>query len=159
MKPLLALLVCCLITVAPRAEVRGQCVNRIAKLTRQAGAVVVAEVTDAGRAPGFWSGIIAAQQTVKYRVDNVLKGNLKGSSFTVDYYVVHGSRLSEKNTPELNRALFRVGNKVLLFLHSRTVQLPNGTERLVVTAVSDQECAVLLSSTAAIKAVRNAAAR
>lgn len=159
MKTLRMFSACCLIAVTLHTDAQDQCSGRIAKLTRQADTVVVAEVTDAGRSPGFWSGQITAQQRITYRVNTVLKGEFKVAEFSVDYYVVHGSRLSEKETPQLSRALFTKGNKLLLFLHSRTVRLPDGTTALLVNAALDEDCSVLLPSAAAIKAVQRAGER
>ena len=51
----------------------------LVSLMKQAEIVVVAEVMEVHPSPGFWSGVFASAQHVRYRVVEVLKGDVKNN--------------------------------------------------------------------------------
>jgi len=159
MKPLLLFLSSCLIATSLYAEAVTNCKGSIPKQTRQADIVVVGEVLNVGDAPGFWSGQSAALQKVSFRLKSVLKGTFTEPEFSVEYYVLHGSRLSAKEAPRLNGFLFKSGNALLLFLSVRNVGLPNDRERAIVKPAQDEECSVQIASAATVEAVKRAQSR
>lgn len=113
----------------------------ISAMTKNADVIVIATVEGVGQAPGFWSGQIAATQQVAYSPDQWLKGTLQTSSekintFTLEHLVVSGPATANKNEPRLNPALFAKGNKLILFLHSHAVHLPDRSTKLATDVVS-----------------------
>jgi hypothetical protein len=142
MKLLVILFTAHLIIASALAQTPSLCMKNLAILARQADAIVTAEVMDIGPAPVSWSGYIAAQQTVKYGVTKLLKGDLHVATLTVDYYVVSGSRLTERYAPELSHILFKKGSKVVVFLRTGDVKLPNGVQSRLSEPLST-ECSVL----------------
>jgi hypothetical protein len=141
---------------ALQLHAREQCDDEIARLAKQADTVVEAVVLDPGQAPGFWSGQLEARQRVTFRLTLVLKGSFKQSEFNVEYLVVHGSRLSERKSPELSHALFGKGSELILILHARDVTLPSGRTYLLVDAAPD-DCSVLRASPATIARAKDSA--
>jgi hypothetical protein len=140
MKPLrihLLLMLLLSIAVAQSAE---PCKQAVARNTKLADAVVLATVKDVGPSPGFWSGIVAAHQTVTYRLDTILKGRLDTAEFTVEHTIVSGSDTVEKDSPSLNRQLFYKGSQLILFLHVRTLIPPEPR-----MDVLSGHCAVMLA--------------
>ena len=71
-----------------------------------------------GRAPGFWTEVLPALQSVQYDVLTTYKGKLPDKQITVEHNVVKGSRLVEKHPPGLSRQYFAVGNELILFLQT-----------------------------------------
>lgn len=90
--------------------------QRLERLAQKADAVVVAEVTEVGPAPGAWSGTFAVAQRVRYRLKDVLKGSIPAQQIEVGHYVVANSATADGKEPRLSRDLFSVGNELVLFL-------------------------------------------
>jgi hypothetical protein len=78
--------------------------------------VFVGTVLERGAPPGFWSGRVPAYQTLKYRVDDVLKGSVEHEEVAIDHLVVGGTATAEPgDVPALSASLFAVGSRVLVF--------------------------------------------
>ena len=135
----------------------NSCATKVAPLAQQADAVVLVEIEKIGPAPGFWSGQFAAQQSVTYRVVRGLKGQLGVTEFSLDYYIVDGSRISESHQAELNRSLFKIGNRVIVFLRVRNVRGSNGEESILFQTLYD-DCSALPASAATTAAVTRSVA-
>ena len=156
MKPLVLAFALLLTARAAKAQ-ENACATKIAPLAHQADAVVLVEIEKVGHSPGFWSGQLAAQQTVTYRVVRVLKGELGVTEFSLDYTLVDGSRIVESHRAELNHSIFKIGNRVLVFLRVRSVPHPNGQESMLFQSLLD-DCSVLPASAATTTAVTRSTA-
>jgi hypothetical protein len=156
MKPLVLAFASLLATMPAHAQ-SDVCTTKAAPLSQQADAVALVEIEKVGSAPGFWSGQLAAQQRVTYRVVRVLKGQLAATEFSLDYYIVDGSRIVESHNAELKRSLFKVGSRVIVFLRVRSVPRPNGEDSMLFQSLSD-DCSVLPASAAVTAAVTQSTA-
>jgi len=83
---------------------------------KEAEIVVVAEVTEVYPSPGFWSGTFASVQHVKYRVVEVLKGEVTKKEIDAGHYVVANSLTADKEHARLSPKLFSPGNRLILIL-------------------------------------------
>jgi hypothetical protein len=141
MKPLRTHLLLVLLLSIAVAQSAEPCKQVVARNTKLADAVVLATGKDVGPSPGFWSGIVAAHQTVTYRLDTIFKGRLDTTEFTVEHTIVSGSDTVEKDSPSLNRQLFYKGSQLILFLHVRTLIPPEQTR----IDVLPDHCSVMLA--------------
>lgn len=112
-----ALAFACSPTVASTAD---SCAKQVPYLVDRSLIIVAAKVVSVGRAPGFWSEVLPALQSVRYDVLATYKGKLPDKQITVDHKVVKGSRLTEKHPPGLSRQYFTAGNELILFLQTPT---------------------------------------
>jgi hypothetical protein len=87
--------------------------ERFAELVRESNIIFIGVVKEVGSAPRFWSGRIPSYQTVKYTVEDVLKGD-PISEITVAHVVVSGSKTARKDEPGLSRSLFRKENRLIV---------------------------------------------
>ncbi len=78
--------------------------------------ILVVEVTRVGPSAGFWSGILAASQQVRFKLVKILKGTLNASEVQVEYYLVKNDELVDRKVPRLSPKLFKVGNQLIVFL-------------------------------------------
>ena len=85
-------------------------------LVHKAEVVVVAEVLEVHPSPGFWSGVLASVQHVKYRIVEVLKGEVRRDEIDVGHYVVSSSLTADKEQARLSPQLFKQGNRLVLVL-------------------------------------------
>ena len=110
----------CLLLVLALASLRFMPPNcdeqRMQRLARSATLIVVAEILDVKPAVGAWSGYVATVQQVRYKVKEVLKGELTLDEIDVSHYVVKNSRTADTQRPRLSPKLFVKGNQLVLFL-------------------------------------------
>jgi hypothetical protein len=78
--------------------------------------VVVAEVVEVHPSPGYWSGVVASVQHVRYKVLETLRGDVKRSDIDAGHYVVANSLTADRKAPQLSPTLFKLGNHVVLML-------------------------------------------
>src|SRR5262245_58875475 len=96
--------------------------------------IVIAEVVSVGRSPGYWSGVLASVQHVRYRVLETLKGKVKKTDIDAGHYVVANSLTADRKLAQLSPTLFRPGNHVVLMLSHergngcRLDEVPDGIE-------------------------------
>ena len=88
----------------------------LVSLMKQAEIVVVAEVMEVHPSPGFWSGVFASVQHVRYRVVEVLKGEVKNNEIDSGHYVVYNSKTADRENARLSPKLFSPGNRLILIL-------------------------------------------
>jgi len=76
-----------------------------------------ARIVEVGRAPGFWSGPIAARQAVRYKVLQVYFGALvaEGAQVEVQHIIVGGGPAEDPREPRLNPLLIKPDREVILF--------------------------------------------
>jgi hypothetical protein len=96
--------------------------EKLLKIAQNAEVVVVAEVVEVHPSPGFWSGVLASVQHVRYRVVEVLKGSAESEgevkSWEIDagHYVVANSLTADNEKARLSPKLFKPGNHLVLIL-------------------------------------------
>jgi hypothetical protein len=88
----------------------------VLSIMKEAEIVVIAEVVEVYPSPGFWSGVLASVQHVKYKVVEVLKGEVKSKDIDAGHYVVSNSLTADKEGARLSPELFNPGNRLILIL-------------------------------------------
>jgi hypothetical protein len=123
-------------------------------LVRQADVVAVARVKSVGKPPGYWSGIVAAHQSVNYSLVRLLKGSLPVAEFSLEHLVVANDLTADSGYPQLSPKLFLPERQLLLFLHVRNVKLPDGKEQLLID-ILPENCAVSVADSAKMARTRS----
>ena len=113
-----AAMVLAFLFAAAVAFASDSCAKQVPYLVNRSLIIAAAKVVNVGRAPGFWSEVLPALQSVRYDVLATYKGKLADKQITVDHKVVSGSRLVEKHPPGLSKQYFAVGNELILFLQT-----------------------------------------
>jgi hypothetical protein len=116
------------------------------KLATNVDLILVAEVKQVGPTPGFWSGLFAASQRIRFKVVKVLKGNLKADEVEVEYYLVKNDELVDNERPRLSPEIFKAGNQVVLFLKA-------DRKRRSKSFAADQNCGTAMASADILKAL------
>lgn len=86
---------------------------------RKTPIVAIAEVLELGPRPGLWMGsIVPSTQEVRYKVIEVLKGDLQAETIEVGYFMFGGTRTTDTpdGNPGLTPSLFKPGNRLILLL-------------------------------------------
>lgn len=89
---------------------------RLKSLPCQADLIVLGEVVEVGPPPGFWSGQFPAAQALRYKVTEVLKGELAVNKLDIQIFVVQNDPLSDREKPMLSPRIFSKGKVHVLFL-------------------------------------------
>jgi len=92
--------------------------KELLRVVKQSDDVIIGEVIDTrseqlGR---FWSGWVPSIEHVRYKVVEVLKGEVKSAEIDAGHFVVCNSRTADKSEPRLSPVLFKPGNRILLSL-------------------------------------------
>jgi hypothetical protein len=96
-----------------------------------ADVVFVGDVLDVGTRPPAWSGRAVARQTVRYRVDDWLKGYLDERHVAVDHLVVASSRHADGDAVGLTPTIFAPDKRLIVFVRFETC--PDGNRRLSIS--------------------------
>jgi hypothetical protein len=89
--------------------------ERLQRITKQSDLIFIGTVIDLSPAPSAWSGYTYSYQTVRYNVEQVLKGQYDSSEISIDHAVVHGSRTAEPGeTPKLASTIFHSGASLIV---------------------------------------------
>jgi hypothetical protein len=89
--------------------------ERLQRITQKSDLIFIGTILDAGTPPKDWSGYFSAYQTVRYKVDQVLKGKNAAEEISVDHIVVHGSKTAEPGeTPKLATGIFYPGASLIV---------------------------------------------
>ena len=128
--------------------------QRMQELARNTQLVVVAEIVEVKPAPGFWSGQFAAVQYVHYKVIESLKGKTAGE-IEVGHYVVKNSLTADKDHARLSPELFKVGNRLILFIQpdKRNQKAELGSLAFL---SQDEHCGAVLATDHSVQVVRRA---
>lgn len=137
--------------------------QRMQRLARNTTFIVVAEILDVKPAVGAWSGYIATVQQVRYKVKEVLKGELAPHEIDVSHYVVKNSRTADTQKPRLLPKLFVKGNHLVLFLmpEQQKSSLSNHSVKGVgqTYLVPDENCGALPANDEIVKLIQQILAR
>lgn len=92
--------------------------KELKRLAGRADIVVVAEVKEVEPTSELqpWSGLISSWQFVRYKVREVLKGEMSEGEVRVGFILVPGSLTADKSRPGLSPELFKPQNVHILFL-------------------------------------------
>ena len=124
--------------------------------------VVAAEVVSVDRSPGYWSGVLASVQHVRYRVLETLKGNVQHTDIDAGHYVVANSLTADRKMAQLSTTLFKPGNHVVLMLSRerghgcRLDDAPDGVEAF---CSPDENTGATLASPSLIRKLRESLSR
>lgn len=89
--------------------------ERLQEIAQKSDLVFTGTVVSVGEAPGDWSGYTNTYQTVRYKVDRVLKGKETAREISVDHVVVYGGLTAQPGeTPGLSTELFSVNAKLIV---------------------------------------------
>jgi hypothetical protein len=89
--------------------------ERLQRITQKSDLIFIGTIIDAGTPPKEWSGCFSSYQTVRYKVEQVLKGQYGTPEISVDHIVVHGSKTAEPGeTPKLSTAIFYPGASLIV---------------------------------------------
>jgi len=126
----IALLISTSLLYAQQASItkQPQTTCDLGAMAKSADVIVIAISNGTVGSPGFWSRYTPATQQVSYTPDQWLKGTLQTSplkigTFTVEHDVVYETATADGNEAKLKESLFAKGNKLILFLNTRTVRL------------------------------------
>lgn len=108
----------CLADQPKVASVCKEAPKRIVDSIRDANLVFQGEIKSIGPPPTFWSGsVVKARQSVTYRVEEILLGELKsGSEFVIRHVVLDGTKNTEPGENRLSKKRFRVGSSLFLIV-------------------------------------------
>ena len=89
--------------------------ERLQRITQKSDLIFIGIVIDAGIPPTGWSGCFSTYQTVRYKVEQILKGQYGEPEISVDHIVVHGSKTAEPGeTPKLSTSIFYPGANMIV---------------------------------------------
>ena len=90
--------------------------ENIKKAIAENDLIFVGSVIDLGEPPSYWSGYFPAYQSVRYEVEQVLKGHWTEKQITADHVVVQNSKTAEPGSdPRLSSKFFSVGTRIIVF--------------------------------------------
>jgi hypothetical protein len=116
---LLMLIVGCSQTASPAYD-REQLSRKLDETPIIVRATIVEEDVDPPQGPRPWSGFASVYQGARYRVEEVLKGEVIEHEIEVKHLLVPRSLTAEKEEVSLSHEIFRKGNSVLLLLELKS---------------------------------------
>ncbi len=88
---------------------------RLQRITKESDLIFIGTVVEVGTAPKDWAGYASSYQTVRYKVEQIVKGQYGTPEISVDHIVVHGSKTAEPGeTPKLATSIFYPGASVIV---------------------------------------------
>ncbi len=89
--------------------------ERLQRITKESDLIFIGTVVEVGTPPNDWSGYFSSYQTVRYNVNQVLKGQHSAPEISIDHIVVHGSKTAEHGeTPKLAATIFYPGASLIV---------------------------------------------
>jgi len=90
--------------------------QRIKQLATSSDLIFVGQVSELEATMCIWSGLLLSTQSVKYKINKVLKGEFTGEMIEVKHPLVYNSKTSDRDGNGcLSPKIFKVGNKLLVF--------------------------------------------
>jgi len=85
------------------------------ELSKGMDLIFVGTVVSIGNAPRGWSGYGGSYQTITYKVEKILKGQLETPQISVQHIVVYGSNTAQRGEkPGLSSELFATNAKLIV---------------------------------------------
>ncbi|HSE41654.1 MAG TPA: hypothetical protein VLH08_12905 [Acidobacteriota bacterium] len=89
--------------------------ERLQRITQESDLIFVGTVIEVGPPPKDWSGYMSSYQTVRYKIEQILKGQYDAPEISIEHIVVHGSKTAEPGeTPKLSTAIFYPGASLIV---------------------------------------------
>jgi hypothetical protein len=89
--------------------------ERLQRITNESDLIFIGTVIDIGVPPKSWSGYCYSYQKVRYKIDQILKGQHETPEILIDHAVVFEGRTAEPgDTPKLSTAVFYPGANLIV---------------------------------------------
>jgi hypothetical protein len=89
--------------------------ERLQRITNESDLIFIGTVIEVGNSPKSWSGYCYSYQKVRYKIDQILKGQHETSEISIDHVVVFGGRTAEPgDSPRLSTAIFYPGANLIV---------------------------------------------
>ena len=89
--------------------------ERLQRITQKSDLIFIGTVLEVGDPPKDWSGYFSAYQTVRYKVDQILKGEYGAAEISIDHIVVSGSKTADGGeVPKLSSTIFYPGASLIV---------------------------------------------
>jgi hypothetical protein len=89
--------------------------ERLQRITNESDLIFIGTVIDIGTPPKSWSGYCYSYQKVRYKIDQILKGQHETPEILIDHAVVFDSKTAEPgDTPQLSTAIFYPGASLIV---------------------------------------------
>lgn len=103
------------------------CKDTLEVFAAKAPYILDVEVIEVGKRPQLWAGDWNFNyQEVKYRVRKAIKGKDIADEITVHHALVKGAPNADKTAPGLNREMFSVGKRLLIFVNKTNIDAVRG---------------------------------
>ena len=103
--------------------------ERLQRITNESDLIFIGTVIDIGAPPKTWSGYCSSYQKVRYKIDQILKGQHETPEITIDHVVVFESRTAEPgDTPKLKTAIFYPGANLIVSAERSNDRFVSGNE-------------------------------
>lgn len=130
----------------------------IGRLLDRSETVIMVRVIDvAPPSLPVWTSAITTTQSVKYKVEKVLKGGIQESEVMVLHRLIPNSRTAnkDKSKPQLSLKFLKKGRLLLLILDKEDwpVKSEKGTEFKASYVVTDETCGVFPARSASARSI------
>jgi len=138
--------------------------QEVLREARRSDVVIVGEVIDVRSEQlfAFWSGLVPSIEHVRYKVIEVLKGELKSAEIDAGHFVVFNSRTADKKEPHLSPELFKPGNRILLSLsreNSNGCKTESAPSNIEAFCSPNENYGAVLANAKLVQAVRSSLGR
>lgn len=103
--------------------------ERLQRITNESDLIFIGTVIDIGAPPKSWSGYCYSYQKVRYKIDQILKGQYETSEIVIDHAVVFEGRTAEPgDIPKLSTAIFYPGASLIVSAERSNDRFVSGNE-------------------------------
>jgi hypothetical protein len=103
--------------------------ERLQRITNESDLIFIGTVIDIGAPPKDWSGYCSSYQKVRYKIDQILKGQHETPEILIDHVVVFDGRTAEPgDTPKLSTAIFYPGANLIVSAERSNARFVSGNE-------------------------------
>lgn len=103
--------------------------ERLQRITNESDLIFIGTVIDIGVQPKSWSGYCYSYQKVRYKIDQILKGQHETPEILIDHAVVFEGRTAEPgDAPKLSTAIFYPGANLIVSAERTDARFVGGNE-------------------------------
>ena len=103
--------------------------ERLQRITNESDLIFIGTVIDIGAPPKNWSGYCSSYQKVRYKIDQILKGQHETPEIIIDHVVVFEGRTAEPgDTPQLSTKIFYPGASLIVSAERSNDRFVSGNE-------------------------------
>jgi len=103
--------------------------ERLQRITNESDLIFIGTVIDIGAPPKNWSGYCSSYQKVRYKIDQILKGQHETPEIIIDHVVVFEGRTAEPgDTPQLSTTIFYPGANLIVSAERSNDRFVSGNE-------------------------------